>query len=410
MSSHAPDHAAILDALTLLGVPEETRAAFPSQPENLAFSFADAVIDSPAAIYTDWRFHPGEALNDVWERIYPHGVKGMIEEVDEETDFPKKIILQHAGVGTRYRIRIKDEDTPLHDILFALGKVLPAELQVFSLLPYEDTDSYLHIFQPAPLFAKVRDLLGEWFETVFVAHSSPLTFTKTGGNVKPKRNLAKNYLKRIKDWLSKMEPQHLQARHKIERILDCKDMMPFAEESCSMFMAPTATPEQRKKDIDRYLRDFPLPRRFFLAGHDMDSYASRIIEEGVVDVLESRPQGWQRIHLALQYCILRLHFSQEIGWKRDIDDISDKGGRFLALAWALGDLKVVRWLSEELIRFPLNFGGWKHTPLEPMLLQLYALWQGIEINWANYPKAKLGVYKNLFAAWNEPAKLPGPTH
>jgi hypothetical protein len=56
---------------------------------------------------------------------------------------------------------------------------------------------------------------------------------------------------------------------------------------------------------------------------------------------------------------------------------------------ALGDMRVVGWMSEESIRFPHNFKGWELTPLEPMLLQLYALWRNVEINWQNYPKAKL---------------------
>jgi hypothetical protein len=262
MSSETPDRAAILEALTLLGAPNEALAAFPVHPDDLAFSFADALVDAPAAIYTDWRFHPGEALNDVWQRLYPHGVKGMIDEEDEDSGFPKKIILQHAGIGTRYRIRIKDEEPCLHDILFALEKVLPAELQVLSLLPYKATDTYLHVIQPAPVLAKVRDLLGEWFSKVFAVHASPLTFTKTGGNVKPKRNLAKNWIKRNKEWLAAMESECDKSRANIDVILECRDIE-------QLYTPPFgATPEQQNKDFARFVRDFPLPRRFFPAKID----------------------------------------------------------------------------------------------------------------------------------------------
>jgi hypothetical protein len=399
MSDETPDRSVTLDALALLGAPPEDIAAFPSHPDDLAASFADALVDAPAAVYTDWRFHPSEALNDAWQRLYPHGVKGMIDEEDNESAFPKRIILQHAGIGTRYRIRIKSEEPCLHDIFFALDKVLPADLRIMSLRPYEATDSYLHIIQPAPVFAKVHELLGDWFDKVFASHDSPLAFIKTGGNVKPKRNLVKNWIKQSKQWLAQMQPANDEARSKIELALNCQDIT---------LLAPAyvgATAEQKKKMLAKFVTNFPLARRFYLMGLDMHMYALRVIVEGTIDVLEGRPQGWNRMHLAMQYEVLRQRFSQEMGWDRNIDHVVDEAGRLLALAWALGDKKVVGWLSDELIRFPHNFKGWELTPLEPMLLQLYSLWRNIDINWQNYPKAKLGVYRSLFDAWHDPAKL-----
>lgn len=400
MPDETPNRNVIINALSLLAAPAEEIAAFPTHPEDWAFSFADALVDSPAAIYTDGRFHPAEALNEAWQRLYPHGVKGMIDEADDEAEFPKKIILQHAGVDTRYRIRIKDEDLSLHDLFFALDKVLPADLKIMSLLPYEATDSYLHLIQPAAVFDKLRELLGGWFDQVFASHESPLTFIKTGGNVKPKRDLVKNWLKRTKPWLVEMQPTHDQDRADIERALVCQDMTQMAPEYRG------TAPEVKQKLIAKFVADFPVPRRFFLLGLDMRTCALRLSEQGVVDILDGRPSGWERLHLALQYDVLRHRFSQEWGHNRNIDSIVDEAGRQLALAWALGDLRVVEWMSEELIRFPKNFSGWEFNPLQPMLLQLYALWRNIEINWQNYPKAKLGVYRSLFNAWNDPAKFP----
>jgi hypothetical protein len=402
MSAHVPDLPTILEALTLLGASGDALEAFPSHPDNLAFSFADALIEAQAAIYTDWRFHPTEALNEAWQRTLPYGVKGMIDEEDEETGFPKKIILQHAGIGSRYRFRIKGEDPCLHDILFGLATVLPADLQVRSLAPYEGTDSYLHIIQPAPVFGTVRELLGPWFDEIFSVHPSALKFAKAAGDVKPKRNLAKNFLKRTKKWLKMMEESHRKARTEIGRVLTCTDMKQLAPPWGEMKQ------ELREAKLTKFLADFPLPKRFFFVAHELEMLALRELTEGAIDVLESRPHGWHRMHLALQYQVLALHLSREVGCDRVIDFHGgvDSGGQLLALAWALGDLKVVRWLSEELIRFPCNFKGWQINPLEPMLLQLYALWQGLDIDWANYPKAKLGVYRSLFAAWDEPARLP----
>lgn len=399
MSDEMPDHTVMLNALALLGAPPTDIAAFPSHPDDLAMSLADALVDAPTAIYTDGRFHPSEALGDAWQRLYPHGVKGMIDEEDDESGFPKKIILQHAGVSTRYRIRIKGEEPCLHDIFFALDKVLPADLRIMALRPYEATDSYLHIIQPAPVLAQVRELLGDWFDIVFASHASPLSFIKTGGNVKPKRNLVKNWIKRTKQWLVEMEPLHIENRAEIERALICQEMTQMAPAYSG------ATPEQKQKWVAKFVTDFPLPRRFYLMGTDMRMHALRVITGGAIDVLEGRPAGWARMHLALQYDVLRQRFSQELGWDRHIDHVIDEAGRMLALAWALGDMQVVTWMSEELIRFPGNFKGWEVTPLEPMLLQLYALWRKIEINWQNYPQAKLGVYRSLFDAWDDPAKV-----
>jgi predicted DNA-binding WGR domain protein len=109
----------LLDVLRLLETPPEAIAKFLSQPENLAWSIAEALAHAPPAISTDWRFSPIEVLNEVWQRVYPFNVKGMIEEEDEATGFPKTIFLQACELGARYRVRIKGEDPSLHDILFA---------------------------------------------------------------------------------------------------------------------------------------------------------------------------------------------------------------------------------------------------------------------------------------------------
>ena len=389
----------MLEALARLGASSENIAAFPAHPDDLAASFADALVDAPAAIYTDWRFHPSEALNDVWQRLYPHGIKGMIDEEDDKSGFPKKIILQHLGIGTRYRIRIQSEEPSLHEIFFALEEVLPADLRILSLLPYESSDSYLHLIQPEPVFSEARRLLGDWFDKVFARHESPLSFIKTGGNVKPKRNLIKNWIKNRKQWLAGAQPMHDEARHNIELALNCRDMTALAPSHVG------ATAEQKRKMLAKFVADFPLPRRFYLMGYDMRDCALRMITEGTIDVLEGRSQGWNRMHLAMQYEVLRHRISQEMGWNRHLDEVVDEAGRLLALAWTLGDMKVVSWISEELIRFPYNFKGWEVTPLQPMLLQLYSLWRKTEINWQNYPKAKIGVYRSLFDAWDDPAKL-----
>lgn len=398
MSTPAPDRAAITEALTLLGAPPDALAAFPAHPDDLAFSFADALADAPPTIYTDWKYHPADALNEVWQRLYPHGVKGMIDEEDADTGFPKKIILQHNGIGTRYRITIKGDEPCLHDILFALDKVLPAELRIMSLRPYEATDTYLHVIQPAAVFARARELLGDWFDQVFAVHESPLAFTKTGGNVKPKRDLAKKWVNHARQWLALDEQHHKEDSEYLERVLNCTNIAdlhrPF----------PGDSKKDRRASLEKFVARFPMPRRFYLL--PMHNYADRIMKEAVIDVLEGRANGWERLHIGMRFEVLHKRFDQELGWDRKIDHVDDEGGRLLALAWALGDMTVVRWLSEELIRFPINFAGWRYTPLEPMLLQLYALWQNVEINWEDYRNPKLGVYRALFDAWNEPAKLP----
>ncbi|HZZ78383.1 MAG TPA: hypothetical protein VFE62_07680 [Gemmataceae bacterium] len=393
-----PESIKIVEALKLLGATDEALAKFPEHPDDLAFSFAGALIDCPGAIYTDWRFHPADALNIVWQHLYPHGVKGMIEEEDPNNGFPKKIILQHNGVGSRYRIRIKDDEPCLHDIYFALAKVLPADLQVMSLLPYEGTDSYLHIIQPASVFAHTRELLGPWSEKLFAVHETPLQFIKTGGNVKPKLNLVKNYVKNHKKWLVDMEPSFQKDLEAIDKKLQCTNMRELHTEPVA------ATAEIRRKMLERFLRDFPLSRRFFLCQLEVKRLALKHMTIGSIDVLEGRAQGWEQIHLSLQYDVLAMHIGQEWG-SRKLDDIIDQAGRLLALAWTLGDMGVVRWLSEEMIRFPYNFSGWQHTSLEPLLLALYGRWKNTEINWQNYPKAKLGIYQQVFNAWNDPTRL-----
>ncbi|MBM4068781.1 MAG: WGR domain-containing protein [Planctomycetes bacterium] len=393
-----PERSIIQEALKILGASEQAVAAFPDQAEDLAFSFANALADAPATIYTDWRFHPAEVLNDVWQRLFPHGVKGMIEEDDPDTGFPKTVVLQHAGIGSRYRVRLKGKEPCLHDLLFALEKVLPADLKILSLRPYEATDTCLHVVQPASKFASIRELLGPWFWKVFATHVSSSTFTKTGGNVKPKHNLIKNHLKNAKQWFVNMEDFHREHVEKIENVLKRCTEERFEPRFVGM------TREQMAPAIQRWREQMATPRRLLLITLAMESVGKRIIEEGVTSVLQGRPEGWPRIHLALQYEVWSIHLQRHMGKRQEIDQIPDHGGRLLALAWSLGDLSIVRWLGEAMLKHPEHF-SWHFTPLEPYLLQLYALWKNIEINWANYPKAKLGVYQQIFSAWEDPAKL-----
>ena len=91
----------------MLGVATSEIAKFPKTPGDLCWSFSEAVVSSPATLYTDGRFHPSEALNDIWQLLFAHQIRGMAEEEDEATGIAKKILLQTDGVGLRYRVRLK---------------------------------------------------------------------------------------------------------------------------------------------------------------------------------------------------------------------------------------------------------------------------------------------------------------
>ena len=89
----------------------------------------------------------------------------------------------------------------LHEIIFALDKILPKDLRFFSLRRFEETDTYGRMIQPASVWLKVLEILGPWFWRVFCRHDSRISFTKVGGDVKPKRDWVKKQLKRYKELL-----------------------------------------------------------------------------------------------------------------------------------------------------------------------------------------------------------------
>ncbi len=401
--SAAPDKAVLFEVLQLLEAPAEALANFPTHPEDLAWSVSEALTGAPSAILTDWRFSPADVLNDVWQRIYPFQVKGMIEEEDDGNGFPKKILLQSGVVGARYRVRIKGDEPCLHDILFALEKVLPAELRIYALLPYEGTDSYLHVVHSRPIWLQIHERLGSWFWKVFTRHQTALSFTKIGGDVKPKQNRVKKELNSYLEWLKREEEPHQRIPQQIRAVLEINVNDPNLRPKHAF----TVPEEKRKRDLEKWLEEMTTPRRFCRILGDMDHWGNRIMTEGVVRVLQNQDQGWQRIHLALQYHFLDARFRVQLHPNGKIDFVVDDGGRIMALAWALGDLRIVDWLGMDLLQNPHHFTGWGHNPLEPFLLQLYAVWKGIDVNWANYPKAKLGVYQQIFKSWNNPAKLSG---
>ena len=178
-------------ALALFNVAEAAIRSFrETAHEDLSWDFTEALCESPSTVVTDWRFAAGDALREFFLRLYPSGIKAMVETEDEETYDPKTIFLQIDGVGARYRVKIPKEPD-LHQIVFGFREILPGTVRIYSLGRYEETDTYAHMVASTATWQRVQTLLGEWFATIYREHPGRPLFKRVGKDVKPKRNFLK---------------------------------------------------------------------------------------------------------------------------------------------------------------------------------------------------------------------------
>lgn len=110
----------------------------------MAWDFTQALCESPQAIVTDWKFHPSDALREIFLRLYPVGIKAMIEVENADTLFPSKIFLQTDNIGSRYSVKIP-KNPDLNEIVFSFGTILSDKVNIFALSAFDGTDTYGHV-------------------------------------------------------------------------------------------------------------------------------------------------------------------------------------------------------------------------------------------------------------------------
>lgn len=126
---------------------------------------------TPAAIYTDWRFDPGDKVEAVADRLdtLPDLQSLGIElEIDRESDWDSfRLTVRSSSTGTaRYSWKCPGELTP-DEFFAALGERLPAEVEILAFRVNSTQDTSFHLVLSRSGANDLREKLGDDFERIF---------------------------------------------------------------------------------------------------------------------------------------------------------------------------------------------------------------------------------------------------
>ncbi len=387
-------------ALALLEVPEPILRSFREKPHvEMAWDFTDAICASSQAIVTDWRFHPSEPLREIFLRLYPAGIKAMIETENAETFLPTKLFLQIDGVGARYAVKIPNKPD-LHEIVFAFRAILPDTVRIYALAAFDGTDTYGHLVAVKEIWQRLEELLGPWFAQIFCEQPGKGMFKKVGKDVKPKRDFLQKRMKGAREWLERMRTD-FDARYQkdldiVVKRLDSPHLMEHPGRE-------TTAPQHQETQRQEWRAFVASPNRLMLVNYT--SWGGRSGAEGLVDLWDRSPGGWTKIRRALEYYYWDVPF--QLRFKKPRDHFFGCGdfGNKLALAIALQEWQTADYFCKQMLRVA-NFGV-AGRPLSRFLLKLYSLRNPAIFDGVSEPDKSFGVYGTVLAAWNDPAKLGG---
>ncbi len=400
MQSPVPSFDKLAAALELLAVPTSTIQSFCGKThDNIAWEFTQALCESPQAIVTDWKFHPSDALREIFLRLYPVGVKAMIETENAETLFPSKIFLQSDGIGSRYSAKIP-KNPDLHEIVFAFRAILPDKVRIFALTTFDGSDTYGHVVAAKEIWLQLSQLLGPWFAEVFREQAAKPMFKKVGKDVKPKRDFVKKNIKELRTWLERIKTTFDGRYTEMLDVLNKRLESPFLMEHPGL---STIAREHREKK-QREWHDFVTSSRRLLLLNG-SQWGGRAGAEGLLDFWDKKPNGWSKLRLALEYFYwdvpIELRFKEA---RHQFFGCGDFGNK-LALAIALGEWPTADYFCKQMLRVE-NFRV-ADSSLSRFLLKLYSLRNPAIFDSVPEPEKSYGVYGSVFAAWNDPLKLAG---
>lgn len=294
-------------ALAILEVPEPTVRSFREKPHaEMAWDFTDAVCASPQALVTDWRFHPSDPLREIFLRLYPAGIKAMIETENGKTFFPTKLFMQIDGVGARYSVKIPKEPD-LHEIVFAFRAILPETVRIYTLAAFDGTDTYGHLVAVKETWQRLEELLGPWFANVFREQPGKQMFKRVGKEVKPKRDFLRKGVKGSREWLDRMKSDFDSRYQEDLDFIDMRLDSPYLLEHPGR---NTMAPQHQEKARQEWRAFVATPDRLILVNYT--TWGGRTGAEGLVDLWDKRPGGWTKIRRALEYFFLGCSLSASL--------------------------------------------------------------------------------------------------
>ena len=388
-----PPLAQLVGALSVLGMSDSDLRAFEAASHaDLAWDFTEAVAGSPSAIVTDWKFSPGDVLLEVFLRLYPFGIKAMVEAEDEETLHPKTILIRQGEVGARYRVRIPEEPC-LDDVLFSLQSILPETVRIYSLARFEETDTYGHVLLPRETWTRVEELLGPWFGVVFAEHRVKPLFKRVGKDVKPKRNFLKTRLKNAAEWLRRTR-EHFDGMVQIDLERMTKGV-PFDPSTAAGLEESLV--EMRRQRWETF---WCTPTR--LCALNMSLWAKRVGAEGALELWRRKEAGWTKLRRSLQYfywnVVAQVRFAKCPGF-----GLGDFGNQ-LALAIMLDEWQIAAYLAGVMVREE----GFHRSPLTRFLVRLFSFHNPATSVCDAVPESGFGVYGQIVSCWEKPETLRGP--
>ncbi len=398
-SAPVPSLENLTAALELLEIPEATLRSFrETAHQDLSWDFTEALCESPNTIVTDWRFAVSDALREIFLRLYPAGIKALIETEDEETFNPKTIFLQVDGVSSRYRVKIPKKPD-LHEVVFAFRSILPHIVRIYALARYDGTDTYAHVVKPKETWLQVDGLLGPWFQTVFREHPVKPLFKKVGKDVKPKRDFLKKCLKQSGEWLARQRtPFEDMYQEDLDTLRKNLDSPRLRGPGGLQGLRPEIADKKRQEWRELILS----PRRLLLLQNDL--WGSLSGAEGLHELWNGNRDGWKKIRRALEHFLWRAPVVIRFRPGNEYFGLGDFGNK-LALAITLQEWEMAEYFCRQMLRVKKFY--LERSPLSRFLLKLYGYRNPAIYDGADKPAQTFGVYGLVFAAWDDPAKLAG---
>lgn len=167
--------------------------------------------------------------------------------------------------------------------------------------------------------------------------------------------------------------------------------------------------DRSRKEVEEAVGKEPTPADLRVFARTLERFAVWEAVYGAVLVSEGNQVGWSHIGASVEYDGWRLRL--QVGLcERDQGAPVFVGDacRCLAAAIALRRDALAHWCGLRLVKSVETgdevFLGWQHTPFEPFLVKLYALWRGQNLDVRRPGICRLGVYQQVFDAWDdEPA-------
>lgn len=165
--------------------------------------------------------------------------------------------------------------------------------------------------------------------------------------------------------------------------------------------------DEPRKTIEQAIASQPTPGDMRVFYGELECIALWEAVHGTVLVSEGNPTGWSHICASVKYD----------GWKvRILAWLCERGEdaasrlalnhtcRCLASSVALHQDAFAHWCGLRLINCIETgndvFPKWDLTPFEPFMVKLYALWRGRNLDVRRPHICPLGVYQQVFDAWN----------